>query len=84
MCHVLHAGYGNTVPQGCEPMATLSLCEMAGLDCTHLTGSSEDGSLDAMQRLLWKKLAANCVINPLTALHRVLNGSIGTHSVRSL
>lgn len=29
-----------------------------------------------IDRLVWRKLAANCAINPLTALHRVPNGSL--------
>eukprot|EP00934_Nitzschia_sp_Nitz4_P008487 Nitzschia sp. Nitz4//scaffold156_size52432//14687//18335//NITZ4_006824-RA/size52432-snap-gene-0.9-mRNA-1//1//CDS//3329537406//8477//frame0 len=31
---------------------------------------------DAMEELLWKKLAANCVINPLTAIHECTNGGL--------
>ena len=69
MHHVVHAGYGNTVLQGLEPMA--ALWDMVGLNCKHVSTDS-----DEMQRLMWNKLAANCVINPLTALHNCLNGEI--------
>jgi len=31
---------------------------------------------DDIQRVLWQKLTVNCVINPLTALHRCRNGSL--------
>lgn len=75
--HVVHAGYGNTVLQGCEELAVLF--DMCGLHCSNIAtavSSSDDDGDDEMQRLLWNKLAANCVINPLTALHRCLNGEI--------
>jgi len=29
-----------------------------------------------MHAILWKKLAVNCVVNPLTAIHNVTNGII--------
>ena len=29
-----------------------------------------------MHVMLWKKLAVNCVINPLTAIHNVTNGQL--------
>ena len=59
---------------------------MCGLNCSTigaaaaLSDDHDDPTTIAttvmMQRLLWNKLAANCVINPLTALHRCLNGEI--------
>jgi 2-dehydropantoate 2-reductase len=32
--------------------------------------------VDNLQKILWKKLIVNCVINPLTALHNVKNGAL--------
>jgi 2-dehydropantoate 2-reductase len=45
------------------------LWDSVGLNCQ--TISSTD-----MNQLLWKKLAANCVINPLTALYQCTNGEL--------
>ena len=65
---LVHAGIGKTFIQ--EEASDLSLLwNEAGLHCSTLTES-------AMDQLLWKKLAANCVINPLTALFRCLNGEL--------
>jgi 2-dehydropantoate 2-reductase len=63
--HVVHAGYGTTSIEDYPAMA--QLLDLAGLNCT--TSSTLD-------RDLWYKLAANCVINPLTALDRCRNGDI--------
>ncbi|GAX18473.1 2-dehydropantoate 2-reductase [Fistulifera solaris] len=63
--HVVHAGYGTTSIEDYPAMA--HLLDLAGLNCTtSLT----------LDRELWYKLAANCVINPLTALYRCRNGDI--------
>ncbi len=32
--------------------------------------------VDEIDRVLWTKLAVNCAVNPLTALHRVQNGAL--------
>lgn len=48
-----------------EPMR--ELWNTAGLDCR---------VADDMELLLWRKLAANCVINPLTALYNCTNGEL--------
>lgn len=33
---------------------------------------------DQIEEVLWKKLAANCIINPLTAVHQIQNGVLLT------
>ena len=63
---IIHAGIGSTFVES-QPIA--NLFEAAGLRATH-------ASPDEINVLLWKKLATNCAINPLTALHRCANGEL--------
>ena len=63
---VIHAGIGSTFVES-RPIA--NLFEAADLRATH-------ASPDEMNVLLWKKLATNCAINPITALHRCANGDL--------
>ncbi len=65
---LVHAGIGKTFIQ--DQANDLALVwDRAGLNCSTLSST-------AMDHLLWKKLAANCVINPLTALFRCNNGEL--------
>lgn len=71
--HVVHAGFGSIVMQVSKEMEGIpTLLDMAGLNCRGLNDENDS----ELQRLLWYKLAANCVINPLTALHQCLNGEL--------
>ncbi len=63
---IIHAGIGSTFVES-RPIA--NLFEAAGLRAAR-------ASPDEMNVLLWKKLATNCAINPLTALHRCANGEL--------
>jgi 2-dehydropantoate 2-reductase len=65
---LVHAGMGQTFLQE-EATDLMNSWNKAGLKCSTL-------SLSEMEHLLWKKLAANCVINPLTALFRCKNGEL--------
>jgi 2-dehydropantoate 2-reductase len=65
--HVVHAGVGQTFIEDHPSLARL-------WDQSGLVAQSVDS--DKMTRLLWHKLAANCVINPLTALLRCENGQL--------
>ncbi|KAG7363129.1 2-dehydropantoate 2-reductase [Nitzschia inconspicua] len=65
---LIHAGYGQTfIEESAKDIE--NLWDEAGLNCISL-------SSQAMQSLLWQKLAANCVINPLTALYQCTNGEL--------
>jgi len=65
---LVHAGVGKAfIQEGHDDLA--HLWEQAGLNCSTL-------STIAVEELLWKKLAANCVINPLTALFQCTNGEL--------
>ena len=63
--HLVHAGKGRTLLENYPDMARL--WDMAGLNCQ---------SAICLEQDLWYKLAANCVINPLTALHKCNNGDL--------
>ena len=65
--HVVHAGIGKTYIEEFPSMARL--WDQAGL-------VSKSMSKQEMNILLWHKLAANCVINPLTALLLCENGQL--------
>lgn len=63
---LVHAGDGLTY---CTNKKFIDACQKVGW---------KGGSLSEfeMNMMLWKKLAANCVINPLTAIHGVKNGQL--------
>jgi 2-dehydropantoate 2-reductase len=64
----VHAGYGQTFIE--ESASDLGiLWNDAGLNC-------KITSNETMNALLWKKLAANCVINPLTTIYQCTNGEL--------
>ena len=64
--NITHAGEGST---HCTDKYFISLCKSVEWDGTVLS------DLD-MNVMLWKKLAVNCIINPLTAVHGVKNGQL--------
>lgn len=63
---IVHAGDGLTY---CTNKQFIDACQKIGW---------KGGALSEfeMNMMLWKKLAANCVINPLTAIHGVKNGKL--------
>ncbi len=63
---IVHAGDGLT---HCTNNKFIDACQKVGW---------KGGALSQfeMNMMLWKKLAANCVINPLTAIHGVKNGQL--------
>lgn len=70
---VVFAGHGHTWlgdPQNLQPPSWLADLQHAGI--------VHDWSLDILSRL-WRKLALNCAINPLTVLHDCRNGELQAH-----
>jgi 2-dehydropantoate 2-reductase len=66
MFYVTWAGVGTL---HATALASWQLWDRAGLNVT-ITSAEE------MERMLWYKLAANCVINPLAAIHGLSNGEV--------
>ena len=66
---LFHAGVGTTFLEEQNSMTMMDLWNQAGLKCSSL-------SLKTMESILWNKLAANCVINPLTAIYKCTNGEL--------
>ncbi|KAL7534545.1 hypothetical protein ACHAWF_007249 [Thalassiosira exigua] len=64
--HVAHAGLGTTHSTDPE---LIRACRSIGWDAETLAERD-------MHVMLWRKLAVNCVINPLTAVHDVKNGAL--------
>ena len=63
---IVHAGVGST---HCANEEFSRLCRSVGWE------SAAPSNFD-MNVALWRKLAANCVVNPLTALHGARNGML--------
>lgn len=69
--NIVHAGKGKTF---IEDKNLAHLFNSSKLNCYY-------SDHDEINTILWKKLAANCVINPLTALHNIRNGELRTLSL---
>lgn len=65
--HVTHAGIGKTFVEDDADLA--QLWDQSGLFATTVASSE-------MKTILWQKLAANCTINPLTAILDCPNGQL--------
>ena len=65
---ITHAGMGCTT---CTDLPFTQLCHSIGVGW-----DAECLSMLDMHVMLWKKLAVNCVINPLTAIYNVTNGQL--------
>ena len=69
--NVVHAGRGHMWVED-EEIASLFLCSQE-LACKYVSSTK-------LQVLLWEKLAANCVINPLTTILNCNNGALNNYS----
>lgn len=68
MCSIVHAGVGDIRLEG-HLSSLASTLDQSGLNCQIES---------TIRTTLWKKLAANCVINPLTSFYGCLNGELET------
>mmetsp|Transcript_3796 Transcript_3796/g.9960 ORF Transcript_3796/g.9960 Transcript_3796/m.9960 type:complete len:397 (+) Transcript_3796:90-1280(+) len=66
---LVHAGVGTTFLEQHTTNGLVDLWNRAGLKCTSLQSQQ-------LVSMLWNKLAANCVINPLTSIFRCTNGEL--------
>lgn len=70
---VVFAGHGfNWLGDGANPLAPVWLDDLQAANIPH------EWSADILTRL-WRKLALNCAINPLTVLHNCRNGGLSEH-----
>jgi 2-dehydropantoate 2-reductase len=72
--HIKHTGRGQTLIGAWNQQG--ERCQFVS-DVMH-HAFAECGWTNNIQSALWQKLAINCAINPLTALHRCRNGDLGT------
>ncbi len=71
--HLIHSGDGITAIGRRNATANASIQTLAA----HLTGAGwRTVAVDDIHRWVWRKLAVNCAINPLTALGGVSNAAI--------
>lgn len=77
--HTVYAGHG-TIRIGL-PGCSLSPPEWFACSWARLRDCQWDTDVDTT---LWRKLAINCVINPLTAAYRCHNGELATPAYRGL
>ena len=74
---VVFAGHGYTwLGDAAHPVAPIWLDDLDAADIPH------EWSTDILTRL-WRKLALNCAINPLTVLHQCRNGGLAGAPLRS-
>lgn len=75
--HCTHAGQGTTLigdlGEKQLPSFALKLWQRAHIDCQWS---------DDIWAALWRKLAINCMVNPLTVLHQCKNGELLQHTNR--
>ena len=71
LTHLVHAGYGEIVLPQCPTL--VRLLNDCGLNARSVDSSQNEAE---MEWLLWQKLAANAVVNPLTALYQCPNGAL--------
>lgn len=69
---VVHAGRGETLVGA----GVANLCDVAQRTAAALHCDLPVRAVDDIDRRLWRKLAVNSVINPLTALHDCRNGAV--------
>lgn len=73
--HSVFAGQGEiwlgSLDNNSEPSGLIDQCQSAHIPCTWTTHISE---------MLWRKLAINCAINPLTVIHHCNNGALTAHA----
>lgn len=79
---VIRAGYGETLLESCEEEQTQVLNVMMYFTEALLKAGFTTKSSNEIDRLVYRKLMINAIINPLTSIWRITNGELLHNSYR--
>ncbi|WIV21569.1 2-dehydropantoate 2-reductase [Paenibacillus polygoni] len=79
---VIRAGYGETLLESCKEEQTKAINVMLYFTEALLKAGFTTKSSNEIDKLVYRKLMINAIINPLTSIWRITNGELLHHSYR--